>query len=222
SLAYLTAATHGLEEESENIKAEFNLDSDKIPAVNPNARLLRPAVPVLPNEVNWPLLTVSKSVFEGAVSKGGVSAMDTPHVADGDNEGWGSDADLDDDEFKDTQGDEVVEVGDEGPGWDVDDEDLELPDLEGAPTEAEGEGYFVPPNKGTSQAQVWCNNSRLPVDNVLGGAFESAMRLLHDQLGVVDFAPYKSLFLSTFSRSRVAYTGLPGLPTMFAFPHRNW
>ena len=25
---------------------------------------------------------------------------------------------------------------------------------EGAPVEAEGEGYFVPPNKGTSQAQV--------------------------------------------------------------------
>lgn len=72
SLAYLTAATHGLQEESENIKTEFNLDSDKIPAVNPNARLLRPAVPVLPNEGNWPLLTVSKSVFEGAVSKGGV------------------------------------------------------------------------------------------------------------------------------------------------------
>ena len=72
SLAYLTAATHGLEEESENIKAEFNLESDKIPAVNPNARLLRPAVPVLPNEGNWPLLTVTKSVFEGAVGKGKV------------------------------------------------------------------------------------------------------------------------------------------------------
>ena len=68
SLAYLTAATHGLEEESENIKAEFNLE--KVPAVNPNARLLRPAVPVLPNEGNWPLLTVSKSVFEGALQKG--------------------------------------------------------------------------------------------------------------------------------------------------------
>ncbi len=70
SLAYLTAATHGLEEESENIKTEFDLDSNKIPAVNPNARLLRPAVPVLPNEGNWPLLTVSKSVFEGALQKG--------------------------------------------------------------------------------------------------------------------------------------------------------
>ena len=42
----------------------------QLPAVNPNARLLRPAVPVLPNEGNWPLLTVSKSVFEGAVAKG--------------------------------------------------------------------------------------------------------------------------------------------------------
>ena len=72
SLAYLTAATHGLQEESENIKTEFNLDADKIPAVNPNARLLRPAVPVLPNEGNWPLLTVTKSVFEGAVGKGKV------------------------------------------------------------------------------------------------------------------------------------------------------
>ena len=43
----------------------------------------------------------------------------------------------------------------EGGGWDVDD-DLELPaDLEVGPTPAGGdEGYFVPPTKGTSQAQV--------------------------------------------------------------------
>ena len=73
SLAYLTAATHGLKEESENIKSEFNLE--KTPSVNPNARLLRPAVPVLPNEGNWPLLTVSKSVFEGALQKGRGSFM---------------------------------------------------------------------------------------------------------------------------------------------------
>ncbi len=72
SLAYLTATTHGLEDESENIKTEFDLDSNKIPAVNPNARLLRPAVPVLPNEGNCPLLTVSKSVFEAALQKGKV------------------------------------------------------------------------------------------------------------------------------------------------------
>lgn len=39
------------------------------------------------------------------------------------------------------------------------------------------EGYFVPPTKGTSQAQVWCNNSQLPVDHVLAGSFETAMRV---------------------------------------------
>ena len=39
------------------------------------------------------------------------------------------------------------------------------------------EGYFVPPSKGTSQAQVWCTNSQLSVDHVLGGSFESAMRV---------------------------------------------
>ena len=54
-------------------------------------------------------------------------------------------------------GDEdVIPGGDEeGGGWDVDD-DLELPaDLEVGPTPAGGdEGYFVPPTKGTSQAQV--------------------------------------------------------------------
>jgi hypothetical protein len=76
----LTAATHGLEEESENIKAEFNLE--KVPAVNPNARLLRPAVPVLPNEGNWPLLTVSKSVFEGALQKGkGLTVLVSSNIA---------------------------------------------------------------------------------------------------------------------------------------------
>ena len=51
---------------------------------------------------------------------------------------------------------DLVGGGDEeGGGWDVDD-DLELPaDLEVGPTPAGGdEGYFVPPTKGTSQAQV--------------------------------------------------------------------
>lgn len=50
---------------------------------------------------------------------------------------------------------EGIAGGDEeGGGWDVDD-DLELPaDLDVGPTTDGGEGYFVPPTKGTSQAQV--------------------------------------------------------------------
>ena len=70
--------------------------------------------------------------------------------------------------------------------------------------------------------QVWCNNSQLPVDHVLAGSFETAMRLLHDQVGVVQFDTYKQLFLQTYSRSRTCYQGLPSIPPLFGFPHRNW
>ena len=48
------------------------------------------------------------------------------------------------------------------------------------------------------------------------------MQLLHDQLGVVAFEPYKPLFLLAFSRGRAAFTGIPLLPPLFGHPHRNW
>ena len=41
----------------------------------------------------------------------------------------------------------------------------------------EGEGYYVPPTAGTSPQQVWVNNSQLPVDHVMAGSFETAMRV---------------------------------------------
>lgn len=113
----------------------------------------------------------------------------------------------------------------EGGAWDVEDEDLELPadlELAGPATGIGEEGFFVPPSKGTSQAQVWCNNSQLPVDHILAGSFETAMRLLHDQVGVVRFDQYKQLFLQTYSRSRTCFVGLPSVPALFGYPHRNW
>lgn len=68
SLAYLTAATHGLEEEAELLRSSFESEQDKIPEVNPNAVLLQPPVPITQQESNWPLLTMSKGIFDGAVA----------------------------------------------------------------------------------------------------------------------------------------------------------
>ena len=62
SLAYLTAATHGLEEEADALKETF--DADKLPEVNPHALLLQPPVPIAQQEGNWPLLTVTKGLFD--------------------------------------------------------------------------------------------------------------------------------------------------------------
>ena len=70
-------------------------------------------------------------------------------------------------------------------GWDVED-DLELPaDVESALPTMGGdgeEGYFVPPPRGPPPSQVWASKSQLPYDHILAGSFESAARLLHDQV----------------------------------------
>jgi len=68
SLAYLTAATHGLAEEAEQLESLFDVDKEQLPEVSPNAVLLQPPVPIMQQEGNWPLLTVTKSIFEGAVA----------------------------------------------------------------------------------------------------------------------------------------------------------
>ncbi|XP_015755385.1 PREDICTED: coatomer subunit alpha-like [Acropora digitifera] len=126
--------------------------------------------------------------------------------------------------FDDGADGDVLGGDEEGGGWDVGDEDLVLPaDLDvGLASGTGDEGYFVPPVKGTSQSQVWCNNSQLAVDHVSAGSFESAMRLLHDQVGVVVFNPYKPLFMLAFGRGRTALPATPGGPPLLGHPHRNW
>lgn len=77
SLAYLTAATHGLEEEAEELKQSFGPE-ERVPDLYPNACLLQPPPPLCLQENNWPLLTVSKGFFEGAIaSKGGPQIINT-------------------------------------------------------------------------------------------------------------------------------------------------
>lgn len=110
-------------------------------------------------------------------------------------------------------------------GWEVEG-DLELPpDLEltgKMAADAEAEGFYVSPTRGIAPTQHWCNNSRLAVDHVLAGSFESAFRLLFDQVGIVNFEPLKSLFMLTYARSRPAYQGLPSSEPIFTYPLRNW
>jgi len=233
SLAYLTAATHGLHEEAEKIKEGVDTEKTPLPSPAPGARLLQPPPPIAQSEQNWPLLTVSRGFFDSAMIAGkkaeGVSAG---LVAEDDGEegaGWGDDdLGLDDDEeggddFKDAEDD-----GGEGDGWAAED-DIELPpdlDLVSSPTadESQGtdDGYFVAPVRGVPPTQHWCNNSSLAVDHVLAGNVESACRLLHDQVGVVDFSPYKQHFLSTFTRSRTMFLCLANSPSIPHHPQSNW
>ena len=155
----------------------------------------------------------------------GLAAEDLGGDAEG---GWGDDdLKLDDeedggDEFRDAENGSDAE----GDGWAAED-DIEIPpELEATPVKEDAggqdDGYFVAPVRGVPPTQHWCNNSSLPVDHILAGNVESACRLLHDQVGVVDFSPYKQHFLSTFSRSRTSYSALPCTVSLSQYPQSNY
>lgn len=237
SLAYLTAKTHGLEAEAERI-SEASFTDIEPPEINPNAKLFRPPVPIAQQESNWPLLSVSKGFFEGAIAMRGATASTSDAVKlpstvlQPVDVGSAGAAWMDDDEIHldDESGNRVVEGevaqdGEDGDkGWDIDDAELDIPaDLvvTAADTNNEETGFFVPPTKGTSLAQLWCTNSKLPVDHILAGSFETAMRLLHDQIGIVDFSEYKNIFIQVYARSRTCFTALPSLSPLYAYPCRN-
>ncbi|OON13359.1 WD domain, G-beta repeat protein, partial [Opisthorchis viverrini] len=276
-LAYLTAATHGLSDEANELREQLgaiqptpgseSAASIALPSVKANASLLIPSPPILrPDrlatadlgdtptavELNWPLLSMQLDVFEtaiaqrrpgglgtngdelgkpGAPTMAGVGLM--MDVGDIDEAAWGKDAVLDLDESEEFA--DAVEDGDvlgrsddlaaaQEEGWDLGDADLELPkelQTSGALNSMSGESFVAPPT-GRLPSQFWSDNSRLPHDHVMAGNWSEAMRLLNSQVGVVDFGPYKPLFLSMFSGSRSVGTGIPSTPSVFIYPQRNW
>jgi len=42
------------------------------------------------------------------------------------------------------------------------------------------------------------------------------------QIGVVNFAPYQDLFMTTYSRSKTSFSAFPLTPSVSAFPHRQF
>ena len=72
ALAFVTAATHGLEEEVARLEEALQpeLAGELKAGLEGDAQLLLPPMPIL-REDNWPLLTVSKGFFE-SLAAGGV------------------------------------------------------------------------------------------------------------------------------------------------------
>jgi len=245
TLAYLTAINHGLDEEAgdlyESLPTNKETGEKIVPQANPDAKLFNPSPPILHTDSNWPLLTVSKGFFDGVASarsaaagpgitieaKGG--AMDMDDTGDVEEGGWGDDDALGGDDDDDEAGSEGgAGKGETGGGWGDSDDDLDLPPdvAGGAGSELAGatsdDGFYVPPTKGVSQAQIWCNNSNLAIDHVVAGSFDTAFKLLHDQVGVVNFEPYKAHFMEQFARSKASLSALPLLPSLQIHLHRNW
>lgn len=209
SLAYLTAAVHGLTETAERLAADLG---DSLPALpNPDeAKLLMPPTPIL-REDNWPLLVVSKGFFDGAF-------VDEGKPGEGDDEAaghtWGDEFDIPEVGEKENgdipdaggeEGEEGGEEGDEEGGWDMG--DLELPP-EAAAEPTTDSAFFVTPNPGIPTSQKWVQRSSLAAEHAAAGAFDTAMRLLSRQLGIKNFGPLRQGCLDLFTGS---YSSLPAL-----------
>lgn len=168
TLAYMTAKTHGLSDEVDRLEDQIETPIE----TNPNAKLLRPPVPITQQEANWPLLSISKGFFEGAIAaRGGASNLKSAatneavqvtatalQAVDLGNAGaaWGDDDDIQlDDEDKEVvlgEDGEPLETSGGDAGWDIDDNELDIPaDLIAAAPEIDSEettGFFVAPTKG--------------------------------------------------------------------------
>ena len=81
ALAFVTAATHGLEEEVARLEEALQpeLAHELKAGLEGDAQLLLPPAPIL-KEDNWPLLTVSKGFFE-SLAAGGVLSWPTLWVS---------------------------------------------------------------------------------------------------------------------------------------------
>lgn len=211
SLAYLTAATHGLEQDAERLRELLQSGSVPLPEVNPNASLLQPPTPIYRGD-NWPLLSVQKSTLsdlEGAAS--GLAGVDD----DMDNEAAGGDWDGDDDDLFDSDEDEApAKKEKKAPGegaWDEAD-DLDISDDEDDVPAASGFSHKTPAttySAGTSPVAAWCSDSSLAADHLAAGSVDSALQLLNRQIAAVNVKVIRQNAIATYL-SATAY--LPGLP----------
>lgn len=95
----------------------------------------------------------------------------------------------------------------EGGAWDLDVDLGEINVDEGPAAGGKGseKGYAVLPSAGPSARQLWTGSSLLAADHIAAGAFDSAMKLLNQQAGIVNFAPLEPLFLAIYTGAQARY-----------------
>lgn len=211
-MAYVTAKSHGLEDECQAILEATGLTEEEL-AIPTVGKGLTPPQPVVPTyKANWPTKATSQSFFEKALlgQVEGLSLDDEPVE--------GEPMDEDEDETTQKRNGAAANIDDDEDvaGWDMGDDivpELESDFVNVESTDAAGAG--------SSEAEMWARNSPLPVDHVAGGSFESAMQLLNRQVGAVNFAPLKPRFLEVYSASKTYLPATSGLPALVNYVRRT-
>ncbi|KAF2802025.1 Coatomer, alpha subunit [Mytilinidion resinicola] len=209
-LAYMTAKSHGLEEQAQSILEASGLTEDQISAPT-LGKPLTPVRPIVPTfKANWPVRGTSSSIFEKALMGQSEGIEDDVPATNGHG-----DEDLLEPEVSATgqldDGEEDEDVG----GWDMGD-DVDVED-EGDFVNVEG----VDAGAGSSEADMWARNSPIAADHIAAGSFETAMQLLNRQVGAVNFQPLQARFEEIYQASRTFLPANPGLPSLVNYVRRT-
>ncbi|KAL6493066.1 hypothetical protein OROGR_032825 [Orobanche gracilis] len=224
-LAYITASVHGLHDTAKRLASDLG---DNIPSLpeGKKASLLIPPGHVL-CAGDWPLLMVSKGIFEGGLddtSRGGVEEI-FEEAADAK---WCENLDITD--LDNIQNGDISMVldevdvnadNDEEVGWDI---DLDLPPGAETPKTANDSrsSVYIVPNQGMPVSQIWVQRSSLAAEHAAAGNFDTAMHLLSRQLGIKNFAPLKSQFTNLHMGSHTYLRALTSAPVVSVAVERGW
>ncbi|KAK4992908.1 hypothetical protein LTR50_000814 [Elasticomyces elasticus] len=210
-LAYMTARSHGLEEECEAILAASGLTEEQITLPTMGVPL-NPAKAIAPTfKANWPVKSTGTSTFENALLAG--DGLDT--IAPTTN-GHAEEDQLEPE--VETQRNGQVEDGedDEAAGWDLGDDSI--PDVEDDFINVESADTA---GASSSEAELWARNSPLAADHVAGGSYDSAMNLLNRQIGAVNFEPLANRFEEIYTTSRTFLPANVDLPPLVNYVRRT-
>lgn len=207
-LAYLTAKTHGLEDECQAILDATGLTADQISLPATGSPLTPPPVIVSTFENNWPVKSTGASSFEKALMADG---GDEEAAANGFADEEFADAEAE----PDTNGHMDDGEDEDAAGWDMGEEAVAEVEDDYVNVEADDSGT------GISEAELWTRNSPVAADHVAGGSFDTAMNLLNRQVGAVNFKPLESRFNEIHQATRTYLPASPGLPPLVNYVRRT-
>mmetsp|Transcript_28725 Transcript_28725/g.31900 ORF Transcript_28725/g.31900 Transcript_28725/m.31900 type:complete len:553 (+) Transcript_28725:3-1661(+) len=246
NLAYLTASTHGLEDADRLAKVIQHVQAKRkgitlspegeeggvtelppadLPKVLNSPKLLIPPVPIMRlEESNWPLLSKEENPFAVMLKQQEAPGqMEIPAQPVEEEPSYMQEEDQQSSAVDDTDpwkiGDDVdPDLWGDDLGFDIPDMDAKVEGQDDVPEE----NFVRAPRPGTTTPQLWVVNSSLAADHVAAGQFESAMKLLNSQIGIVNFAPMKGHFMSLYSSSNVQHWGLPSLKPFTTYLQREF
>ena len=242
SLAYVCAKTFGLAQDVERLATRLTEAKVPFPACDGYKPLPEPMAPLFGPEFlsSWPLtdsvMVNSQAKMEAQQQQ--FAAREEQRTApiqsyeEEEEEELEAEAEAAAPSSGGVKVSQVLEDTQAGEAWDdegidLEDEELETPAPATVPAsrsesaEVSSAGQFASVQRGQALPSKWVQTSTLAADHVAAGSFETAMRLLNRQIGVVNFAPMKRLFLQIRAASSTALPGPALMDSITAYPLRK-